>query len=143
LPLFHTLCGERADEAEFVRRIHLDLIGRIPEANRVAAFLDSREPDKTAKLIDELLASPEYGRNFAILWQNRMGPRSGFVGGNVLEESLLPWLADGFNRNRPWNEMVRDLLLAHGAVKGRPVTNFYIARPTPSRASSRPTASPP
>src|SRR5262249_32964759 len=54
-----------ANDAEFLRRVYLDLAGVIPPADKVAAFLDSKEPDKRAKLIDELLASPAYGRHMA------------------------------------------------------------------------------
>src|SRR5262245_52525324 len=43
----------RCDDAEFVRRVYLDITGHIPSAEKAAAFLDSREPDKRAKLIDE------------------------------------------------------------------------------------------
>jgi hypothetical protein len=117
-----------ADDAEFLRRATLDLLGRIPTAGRAAAFLADQDPAKRAKLLDELLASPEYGRNFATLWQNRIGPRSGFTaGGDRVEHSLFPWLAAQFNRNRPWGELVADLLAADGDVNRNPATGFYLA----------------
>src|SRR4051812_30265426 len=53
-----------ADDAEFLRRVYLDLHGAVPSAERVIEFLASQAPDKRAALIDELLASPEYGRHF-------------------------------------------------------------------------------
>ena len=61
-----------ADDAEFVRRAHLDITGRIPTGDRVLAFLESKEPGKRAKLIDELLATREYGLHFATIWRNLM-----------------------------------------------------------------------
>src|SRR3954447_17313318 len=70
----HALAGEKvtpgpiADDAEFLRRVTLDLTGVIPSPDRAADFLDSSEPDKRARLIDELLASPLYGRHLADLW---------------------------------------------------------------------------
>src|SRR5688572_28071948 len=52
-----------ADDAEFLRRVYLDLNGRIPTADKAKAFLDSKDPEKRRKLIDELLASPMYGNH--------------------------------------------------------------------------------
>src|SRR4051794_12055887 len=60
----------KADDAEFMRRVYLDVTGRIPTAEQAAAFLDSKDADKRAKLIDELLASDNYGKNFAIQWSD-------------------------------------------------------------------------
>src|SRR5205823_14035534 len=65
----------QADDAEFLRRVYLDLVGHIPPADKAAAFLDSTDPDKRAKLIDELLASPEFGKHQADVWQALMLPR--------------------------------------------------------------------
>src|SRR5690349_17673924 len=57
-----------ADDAEFLRRVTLDLTGRIPTAERAAAFLSSTKPDRRSALIDELLASPLYGDHCASRW---------------------------------------------------------------------------
>src|SRR5262245_52295193 len=70
----------QADDAEFCRRAHLDIIGRIPTAERAAAFLDNTEPDKRQKLIDELLARPEYGQFFGALWRDLVIPDTSALG---------------------------------------------------------------
>src|SRR5262249_55566707 len=54
-----------ADDAEFLRRVTLDLTGRIPSYQRTVAFLASKDPDKRRNLIEELLASAAYGEHFA------------------------------------------------------------------------------
>ncbi|MBY0512891.1 MAG: DUF1549 domain-containing protein, partial [Gemmataceae bacterium] len=54
-----------ADDAEFLRRVHLDLIGRAPKAAEVIAFLDDRDPAKRAKLVEKLLATPSHANYFA------------------------------------------------------------------------------
>ena len=59
----------RCDDAEFLRRVYLDITGHIPSADKAAAFLDNRDPNKRAKLIDELLASKDYGKHQADIWQ--------------------------------------------------------------------------
>src|SRR5262249_48168550 len=58
-----------ADDAEFLRRAYLDITGKIPTAEKAAAFLDSKDADKRAKLIDELLESKDYGKHQADIWQ--------------------------------------------------------------------------
>src|SRR4051794_18354002 len=65
----------RASDAEFLRRAYLDITGVVPTAAQARAFLDSTDPARRAKLIDELLASPNYGRHFGLLWCNLVTPR--------------------------------------------------------------------
>src|SRR5437870_2691187 len=61
-----------ADDAEFLRRVCLDVTGRIPTRERATAFLDSTDPDRRRRLIDELLASRDYAQHFATVWRNRL-----------------------------------------------------------------------
>src|SRR5438552_7851377 len=65
-----------ADDAEFLRRVYLDITGVIPPADKAAAFLDSKDANKRAKLIDELLSSPHYGRHMADIWERYLLPRT-------------------------------------------------------------------
>src|SRR2546430_1254716 len=64
------------DEAEFLRRVYLDITGRIPTLEQTNAFLSAQEPDKRARLIEELLARPEYGLYFATTWRDLLVDRS-------------------------------------------------------------------
>ena len=68
----HRPASPTADDAEFIRRASLDIIGRIPRADRVATFLADGDPNKRAKLIDELLDDREYGEHFATIWYHRI-----------------------------------------------------------------------
>ena len=90
-------------DAEFLRRVTLDLTGVIPAPEKVAAFLHSTEPNKRAKAIDELLASPGYGRHMADVWQQMLLPR---VSDNrrLQSQPLSKWLEESFNANKPWNQ---------------------------------------
>src|SRR6059058_3502192 len=65
-----------ADDAEFVRRVYLDITGVIPPADKAAAFIDSKDPSKRSKLIDELLGDPKYGRRQADIWATLLFPRT-------------------------------------------------------------------
>jgi hypothetical protein len=115
-----------ADDAEFLRRVSLDLIGRIPTLERTVAFLDSKDPDKRAKLIDELLASPEYGRHMATIWHNLIVPRDSMVR-RVPTQTFHDWLAESFNAGRGWNQIVYELLTADGPGEDNPQVAFVIS----------------
>src|SRR4051794_7649962 len=60
--------AEQADDAEFLRRVYLDLHGVIPTAEQTARFLGDTDPARRARLIDALLASPRYGEYLADVW---------------------------------------------------------------------------
>jgi len=105
----------QADDAEFMRRLYIDLLGRIPTADEARVFLDQNSADKRAQLIDLLLASPEYGRNLAQLWHNRIVPLDN-NNTRRYDESLLLWLASEFNQNRSWSEIVSAMLTAEGEL---------------------------
>src|SRR5262249_41610417 len=92
-----------AGDAEFLRRVYLALTGRIPPADKVAAFLDSKDADKRAKVIEELLANPRYGSWMAETWTNVMVKRES-NNRALKSRPLLDWLAAGFNANKPWDK---------------------------------------
>lgn len=115
-----------ANDAEFLRRASLDIAGRIPTAERAAAFLDSPDPRKREALIDELLASPDYGRHLAGLWRPLLAPRDP-ANAKPQPDRFSPWLADQFNRNRGWDATAAELVGATGDVKERPETSFLMA----------------
>src|SRR5262249_39340236 len=105
----------RSDDAEFCRRVHLDITGLLPKSERVVAFLDSKDPAKRRKLIDELLASPTYGRNFGEIWRSVTVSRDGSSSASVEEQrQFAAWLADGFNKDLGWDRLVTQMLTAQG-----------------------------
>ncbi len=118
-----------ADDAEFLRRVYLDITGRIPTYEQTTAFLDSKQPDKRARLIDELLARPEYGLHFATIWRELIVDRSpeNSQVRQAFSWELIGWMAEGFNKGRGWNEIVSDLLTAEGEAKKNPATTFVLA----------------
>lgn len=99
----------RAADVELVRRLYLDLLGRIPTAAEAAEFLENNSPDKHHSLIARLLAHeemPVYWRGVFWEWFSNgllEPPAGGEDFQNYLQQSLA--------QNRPWNEMARDLLV--------------------------------
>jgi hypothetical protein len=115
-----------ADDAEFLRRVYLDIIGVIPPADKAAAFLDSKEPDKRARLIDELLANPQYGRHMADLWHRMLVERTS-DNRRVQVQPLTNWLEKAFNENKPWDKMVTEILTATGEQDKNGAVTFFVA----------------
>jgi hypothetical protein len=125
-----------AGDAEFQRRVSLDITGTIPTPEKAAAFLDSWDPDKRAKLIDELLASPRYGRHMADIWQGLMLPVTS--DNRVLKrEPFGTWLAERFNNGTSWDKLVYDLLTASGSQDANGAVSFYLANPTADKVTDQ------
>lgn len=93
-----------ADDAEFVRRVFLDLAGRIPSTEETRAFLKDSAVDKRTTLIDRLLASPEYPRRMREAWNVQLMERAGE------HEEWVKFLESSFAANKPWDKLVREIL---------------------------------
>lgn len=119
----------RCDDAEFLRRVYLDLVGKVPTAEQAAKFLASTEPDKRAKLIDELLASPDYGVHLTDLWTSLMLPRNS-DNRRLVPEPLVQWLTKQFNENKPWDKLVSEMLTATGTQEENPAVTYFLANNT-------------
>lgn len=120
-----------SDDAEFLRRVYLDLAGTIPDAAAARAFLDDANPAKRAALIDQLLASPRFARHmqhtFNSMWLERR--RSTLVGKGVTDDEWTKYLYQSFLDNKPLNELVREVLAADGAdPKLRAAVKYYLDR---------------
>lgn len=115
-----------SDDAEFARRLSLDLRGRIPTPDRVTRFLADKDPNKRAKLIEDFLDDPEYGEHFAIIWYHRLVKRT-MDNTQIISTSFESWLADEFNKNTPWDQLVKNILMSEGARDKNPATVFYLA----------------
>lgn len=114
-----------ADDAEWLRRVSLDLNGRIPTVDEVEAFLSNKRPEKRSELVDQLLDDSEFARNLTTVWTNLLiGRRSA---SHVNRPALQKFLRMSFAANRPWNQIVYDLLAAEGNNVENGATNFLIA----------------
>jgi len=117
------------DDSEFIRRAYLDIVGVIPTADKVTEFLSSKETNKRAKLIDELLADPRFGRYLAEMWAIHMVPRES-NNRALVQKPLENWMAESFNKNTPLNTFVYDLVTATGGIDETPAGIYFVANPT-------------
>jgi hypothetical protein len=116
----------KADDAEFLRRIYLDLTGTIPPADKAAAFIDSSDANKRAKLIDELLAGEGFGRHMADIWDNLLFLRTS-DNRAVQREPLTKWLEEKFNAGVPWDMIVTDVLTATGTQEDNGAATYFLS----------------
>jgi hypothetical protein len=111
------------DDATFVRRVMIDLCGRLPTAAEAKAFLDDTSADKRSKLIDKLLDSPDYPAYFALKWGSILR-NSNLAGADQAAVAFHHWLKDMIARNRPYDEFVRGVVAAAGEWQDAPAVNW-------------------
>ncbi len=127
-------------DGDFVRRAFLDAIGTLPTPAEVKAFLEEPAPERREKLVDRLLARPEFTDFWALqlgdLLQNRK-ERDHDVRGTKGVRAFHEWLREQVARNRPWNEMARDILLASGDTARKPEVGYWIVTVGEQREGDR------
>ncbi len=98
------------DDAAFVRRVYLDVIGVIPSAEAGRKFVEDTSPDKRAKLVDELMArKKEYAENWTPFWEEALASQVS-VGGVATHGNYSDFIYDSFFENKPYDLMVAQLL---------------------------------
>ncbi|MEI6635166.1 MAG: DUF1549 domain-containing protein [Planctomycetota bacterium] len=113
------------DDAQFVRRIHLELAGRIPTYDETTAFLADASSAKRDAMIESLLASPEYVSHFYNYWADvlRLTERPQR---NLVFEPYLAYVKDSIRTNKPYDEWVREMLTANGRLWENPAVGFQL-----------------
>src|SRR5262245_11365907 len=111
-------------DSEFVRRIHLDLCGRLPTVDEVRVFLADAKPNKRELLIDRLLDSPDSAAFFALRWGSILRNAS-LAGSEQAAYAFHEWIRDMVARNRPYDEFVRGIVAVAGEWQDAPAVNWY------------------
>jgi hypothetical protein len=132
---FGPIAGQSSD-AEFLRRVYLDIVGKIPTSVEARAFFDDPAADKRAKLIDRLLASPEHARHLATTFDVMLMERRPAKG--VADAEWKKFLFDSIRTNKPYDQLVREMLTADGSDPAtRPAANFMLARDAEPNLATR------
>jgi hypothetical protein len=113
-----------ASDHEFVRRAHLDTLGILPTADEVRAFLADPAPDKRDRLIESLLARPEFIDYWTYRWCDLL-----LASGQRLRPEALAayykWIREQVEQNTPWDKFVAALVTSSGSTLENGATNFY------------------
>ncbi|HWC90900.1 MAG TPA: DUF1549 domain-containing protein, partial [Pirellulales bacterium] len=113
------------DDGSFIRRVTIDITGRLPTAIETRDFLADKSPSKRDALVDRLLADGGYADYFANKWSvilrnKRRDP--GYAHGTF---AFHDWIRDSLNRNLPYDQFVRSILAASGEVSDNPAVAWY------------------
>jgi hypothetical protein len=113
------------DDATFLRRVYLDIVGTVPTADEARKFLDDADPKKREKLVDELLSRKEFVELWVMKWAELLQIRSTNTVSYKSTLLYFNWLQDRISNNVPMDEMVRELLSSKGGTFANAATNFY------------------
>jgi hypothetical protein len=113
------------DDSTFLRRVALDVAGRLPTADEAKAFLADTRADKRDRWIDELLRGPDYADFFAGKWTAVLKNRRDDTSDLVSNFAFHAWVRDGLLANKRYDQFVRELLAATGTVLGNPPVAWY------------------
>ena len=123
-----------ADDAVFLRRVHLDLIGALPTPEQALAFLKSEDVDKRKKLIDRLLERDEYSEFWAMKWADVMrGNRETISERGV--HNFHRFLAKVLREDRSFDKVAKQILTSRGNTIHEPAANFFRVSRTPDQAA--------
>lgn len=115
--------SQQEDDLKWCRRVFLDVIGRIPSYEELQEFAKDKSPDRKSSLVNRLLEddryTEEYAANWSTIWTNILIGRNGGMEDRSLtnREGMQKYLRDCFARNRPYNDMVYELVTATGSTK--------------------------
>ncbi len=116
--------SELADEATFLRRLHVDLIGVQPTADEVLAFLNDKTPDKRTKIVDALFRRPEFVDQWSLKWGDLLQNSRKHLSAPAVF-ALREWLRSAVASNMPLDEFARRLLTSRGGVGDDPASAYF------------------
>jgi hypothetical protein len=122
---------ERTTDEEFLRRVTLDLTGKLPTPTEVTAFVADQDPRKRARVIDRLLESDAYASHWAHYWRDVIAARVAERRGLALQRSFEKWMTEQLKSNQGWDQIVRAMLTADGSCRfdddGQHGAAFFLA----------------
>ena len=113
------------DDSTFLRRISLDIGGRLPTAEETKAFLASREPDKRDRAIEALLSSPDYADYFANKWTSLLKNTRADAADITSNFAFHAWMRDSLLANTKYDQIVRQILASTGTIVSNPPVAWY------------------
>lgn len=115
-----------ATDAEFLRRVTLDLTGQLPSVEQARAFLADATPSKLKRdrLIERLIGSPAFVDHWTVKWGDLLQSSRKFLGEKGAY-GFHEWIRSSVAANKPYDKMVRELLTARGSTYDEPAGNYF------------------
>jgi hypothetical protein len=123
-----TKVAPRIDDATYLRRVWLDIVGDIPTPEHVTAFVLDPAKDKRARVVNELLDKPQYGQNWARYWRDVILSRRLEERAQLVSNALVADLTDKLNKNESWDKIATDFITATGDVRENGATAIMTAQ---------------
>ena len=114
-----------SDDATFLRRVTVDIAGRLPTAEEAEVFLASPDEQKRARWIDHLLESTDYATFFANKWSAILRNKRRNDNDKVATFGLHDWIRNSFHQNKPYDQFVREIITATGSPADTPAVGWY------------------
>ncbi len=127
--------SELSDDAEYLRRVFLDVIGTLPTADEVRRFLKDRRPDRRSRIVEALLERPEFADYWALKWSDTLRVER-HVLGHKGAYKFYRWIRESIAANRPYDRFVRDVLTVRGVLADFPQGYFYKVVSGPGKIAS-------
>jgi hypothetical protein len=125
------LPSPRCTDAEYIRRVYQDALGILPEPEAIRKFLASTEPQKRAKLVDEVLSRPEYVDYWTLKWGDLLRNHRDKLGEKGMW-SFYNWLRAAFRDNKPMDQFTRELITAQGSTFTTGPANYFRVAGSPA-----------
>ncbi len=122
--------NERTTDNQFLRRVYLDVAGRIPTFDEAETFLKERSPTKRAELINELLDSEGFAMRMYNYYSDLFRIREGVTmmgNGDLKVDPYIEYVKQSIRDDKPYNEMARELLTASGHISEAPASGYLLA----------------
>jgi hypothetical protein len=120
--------SDLCDDATFARRVHLDIIGQLPPIDTLQQFVQDKDANKRAKLVNRLLEDEAFADIWTMKWAERLQITSSGNNNGISQKSAVlyyEWLREQLANDRPMNDVVYDMLAATGGTFENPATNYY------------------
>jgi hypothetical protein len=127
--------AEVCTDAEFLRRVQIDLIGTLPTAEEARRFLNDARPNKREQLIDELLKRPEFATYWALKWADLLRVDRQALGHKAAYDEYR-WIRTALAANMPLDQFARAVVTAEGPLSENPQGYLFKAVPQPGPAAS-------
>ena len=127
--------SKQVNDAKFMRRAFIDIIGALPTPEEVVEFLEDSSTDKRQTLIDDLLLRPEYADHWANKWADLLRPNPYRVGIKAVL-NYDNWIRNHFRKNTPWDVFVRELLTAKGSTFHNGAVTLFRDRRAPDELTT-------
>lgn len=135
LAQLHIAPSPLADDATFLRRVYLDIIGTLPTAAEAERFLGEPRGDRRTRLVDQLLSRPEFADYWALKWSDLLRVDRQVLG-HKQAHRYYRWIRDSLAANKPFDQFARELVTAEGPLGEVGPASFFKVASKPGEAAS-------